>query len=136
MNAYSQNQELASDAERRGVQITNDQAAILRRAELTLHRWSEEMCGSVGNKWYSRYLERGDDDGKPFHRAVNHYSGKEFITSAPDRERGALKRVASLCDEAGIHFYHQTDPRGAALYVSADVLTDQNYTNGICCAIR
>jgi len=51
--------------------------------------------------------------------------------AVPDREKGALKRVQAT----GLHFYHQTDPRGAALYVSNQPLNDQNYTSGVCCAI-
>jgi hypothetical protein len=36
-----------------------------------------------------------------------------------DREAGALRRVAKVCAELGLHFYHQTDPRG---WVSVAVL--------------
>lgn len=59
-------------------------------------------------------------------------------TSDPDtrkraegRERGALKRIAALCEAHGLYWYHQQDPRGCALYVSSEPLSDQNYPNGI-----
>ncbi len=51
-----------------------------------------------------------------------------------DRERGALKRVGAICARLGASFYHQTDPRGCALYVSAEPLSDQNYSSrGVAC---
>ncbi len=53
----------------------------------------------------------------------------------PDREAGALRRVAAICEANGLHYFHQTDPRGCTLYVSNEPLTDTNYTNGVaCCA--
>jgi hypothetical protein len=56
------------------------------------------------------------------------------VSSIPDREAGALRRVAEACKAAGLHYYHQTDPRGCALYVAAEPLNAQNYSSrGIPC---
>jgi hypothetical protein len=41
--------------------------------------------------------------------------------------------IRDLCQEAGLHVYHQTDPRGCALYISREPLPDNNYTRG--CAV-
>jgi hypothetical protein len=59
--------------------------------------------------------------------------GKVRRTAIADRESGALKRIAKLCAEHKFYFFHQTDPRGCALYVSNLPLTDNNYTHGVAC---
>ena len=41
------------------------------------------------------------------------------------------RRVAAVCARQGLHFYHQGDPRGCALYVSTAVLDGHNYTQGV-----
>ena len=50
-----------------------------------------------------------------------------------DRETGALRRIAKICSDAGLIYYHQHDPRGCALYIGrADMLDgvsiESNYT--------
>lgn len=111
-------------------------ARTLRRAQMTLHRWAEEEC----NGTIQREGEQGD--GKPFRvwtgQLWSHHAKRmeytERRTPCPDREAGALRRVAEVCAASGLHFYHQTDPRGCALFVSTEPLTDQNYsTAGIAC---
>lgn len=116
------------------VPITGEQARTLRRAQLTLHRWAEEMC----NGTIQRDGEQGD--GRPFRVFRLPYSpsstnnGEAGRLPIPDRERGALARVAAVCKALGLHWYHQTDPRGCALYVSAEPLTAANYSQrGIPC---
>jgi len=107
-----------------------DLARTLRRAQLTLHRWAEEMC----NGTIQRDGEQGD--GKPF-RVIDGMGYSHPIRSTypvPDRELGALARVVKVCKDAGMYYFHQTDPRGCALYVAAEPMTDQNYsTKGIPC---
>lgn len=79
---------------------------------------------------------------KPF--MVNHHymhgAGKDTVTRTliADRERGALRRLAVIMAKyPGYQAYHQTDPRGAALYIlrSGDVPEGESlsrvYTNGI-----
>lgn len=118
----------------RGLDLTT--AHTLRLAQLTLHRWAEEMCnGTIQRRekldndglWYA--------DGEPYRwTSGDHIRGPRELGRVPDRERGALARVEKVCREAGLHWYHQTDPRGCALYVAAEPLTDQNYsTKGIPC---
>lgn len=113
------------------VSITNDQANALRRAEKTLHRWAELECGD-GNNHASWCIERSPVGDKPY--LVTYYnSGLMHRRAIPDRERGALNRITKLCAELGLHYFHQTDPRGCALYVSAEPLTDTNYSRGVAC---
>ena len=102
-----------------------DAARTLRRAQMTLHRWAEEECNGT--------IQRDETTGKP-RRYWDRYNGaSRGSMPIPDREAGALRRVAQVCKEAGLHYYHQTDPRGCALYVSTEPLNDQNYSRGIAC---
>ena len=98
----------------------------LRRIERTLHAWAEGECGDANGT----AIERDEITGKP-QRTYFGNDGKRHGYSIPDREKGALKRCAALCKRYGLHFYHQTDPRGCVLYVSTEPLTDTNYTNGV-----
>lgn len=118
-------------AEHKGITLSCEQANILRRADLTLTRWAEGECGN-GNDRASWCIERDEKTGKPYHVVYPH-SGASRRYPIADREAGALRRVASLCKELGLYFFHQTDPRGAALWVSNEPLNDQNYTRGVAC---
>lgn len=125
MNARDKNCALAQS-----LGIEPDQAETLRRAQLTLHRWAELECGDSND--YQSWCVVRDDDGSVWHESYPH-NGKMRRSPARDLERGALKRVAKLCAEAGLHFYHQGDPRGCALYVSREPLTDTDYNRGVPC---
>lgn len=130
-SVYTKTNELRDRLERAGIVTTFPQANVLRRAELTLQRWAEMECGD-GNEFSSWSIERDEATGKPY-RCVYPHKGQMRRYPVPDRERGAIKRVAELCKELGIHYWHQTDPRGCALYVSREPLTGTNYSNGVGC---
>ena len=141
-------------------------ATALRRISMTLHRWHELECGD-GNDYGSWAIVRGeyakapddrpsrqpdgtrwprefvhDDDGAPFleHHHYMHGRGKDTVsyTRLPDRERGALKRLAAIMAKyPALTSYVQGDPRGCALYIMrpCDVREgasiDSCYSNGI-----
>lgn len=109
-------------------------ARILRRAEMTLHRWAELECGDG-----HAYIERDEKTGKPrIYREGRYLSPNDprQWSAIPDREAGALRRVEAVCKAAGLYYYHQTDPRGCALYVAAEPLTASDYSSkGIPCSI-
>lgn len=121
----------------RGISLSFDEVNTLRRAELTLQRWAELECGDSNN--YGSWVIERDDDGKGAPFLVHRHNGGRFYndtvrrTRIPDREAGALRRVKAICEAHGLHFYHQTDPRGCALYVSNEPLPDNNYTRGVAC---
>jgi len=96
--------------------FTRAEADKLRLAQLTLHRWNELECGD-GNERASWSIERDEETGKPY--MVTHpHSGPSRRHRIADREAGALKRIAAvLANHGTIWSYHQTDPRGCALYV-------------------
>ena len=135
MNAHQANELVASRIQRAtGLSVSWTDAETLRRAELTLQRWGELECGN-GNDYASWAIERDETTGKPF-MVTRPHSGKTRRHAIPDREAGALRRVAELCKRLGLHFYHQGDPRGCALYVSAEPLTYQNYSSrGVACCV-
>ena len=88
--------------------IDFDDALALRRISMTLHRWHELECGSDYG-----CVERDEVTGKTFSVTS---SGKRFPT--PDRETGALKRLAKIMAAyPALSAYVQGDPRGAALYI-------------------
>lgn len=106
--------------------FTLEEAAQLRRIEMTLHRWAEAECNGE--------IERRDSDDKPERVIRSCAPGfSEHRYPIADREAGALKRLKAIVEarnhrcqpvemntpQAGawIEFYHQTDPRGCALYL-------------------
>jgi len=128
-SAYHKDQAVWHRLANAGIAADLDEARALRRAEKTLHRWAEMECGD-GNDWASWAIERDETTGRPY-RCIYPHAGKSSRALIPDRETGALKRVEAVCQGLGVYWYHQTDPRGCALYVSAVPLTDQNYTDGV-----
>lgn len=128
--------------------IGYEDANKLRRIEMTLHRWAELECGD-GNEYASWAIERDEATEKPY--MVRHVYGacrggvnfpdRMIKTRIADREAGALRRLQRILSEyPELAYYHQTDPRGCALYIIPrnviddmvlDSLTlDQVYTRG------
>lgn len=134
MRAGQKTRLLMMDAEKRGMALTFDQAETLRRASVTLRRWAEQECGT-SNDFASLSIERDEATGKPYRCVYPHRADKASRYPIGDRERGALRRVAAVCQAAGLHYYHQGDPRGCALYIQREPFTGHNYTNGLCCEV-
>ena len=115
-----------------------DETEILRRAELTLHRWHELECGD-DNGFRSFHIERDEETGKPFEVSHYHRNGTTARHPVADREKGALRRIAEVLKgkENIAGYYQQTDPRGCALYIirKGDIPEGEHvecyYTRGI-----
>ena len=119
--------------------FTANETNKLRRISMTLHRWHELECGTDSGS-----VERDEQTGKTYWR--NASTGK--LSPFPDRETGALNRLAAIIHERNIRqplqesplldTYIQTDPRGAALYILRpnDVPEGKDpaayYSRGIC----
>lgn len=119
--------------------FTYEEAHALRRIEMTLSRWAEAECNGE--------IQRDEKTGRPYryygrYLQANDPRNMHFIA---DREAGALKRLKAIVDrrnrdacadriiskileEQGkqqseslklpdVFAYHQTDPRGCALYL-------------------
>ena len=134
MDARTKNSRLAQAIQQRtGAAIPQYLCGTLRRIALTLHRWAEEECNGT--------IQRDDKPGDPIHgtgKPRRYWESRDGThrrgSIIPDREMGALKRLAAICKAHSLYFYHQTDPRGCAVYISNTLLTDQNYTNGVAIA--
>lgn len=109
--------------------ITFDEANTLRLASLALHRWAEKECGE-GSALASWAIERDEKTDLPYLCTYPH-NGKMSRHRIADKEKGALRRIANICKANGLHYYHQTDPRGCALYVAREPLTDSDYNRGV-----
>lgn len=117
--------------------ISYDDAVSLRRISMTLHRWHELECGTD-----SGAIERDEKTGVPYwYNANSRYiaaNDPRAYSRVPDREAGALKRLAAIMARyPALSSYIQGDPRGAALYIlrPGDVPAGQDagsyYSRGI-----
>ena len=98
-----------------------DEAQALRRISMTLSRWGELECGN-GNEYGSWAIERDETTEKPYmvRHSYGHGQFKDTVrrTLIPDKEKGALKRLQAIMSKhPDLLAYHQTDPRGCAVYV-------------------
>jgi len=98
-----------------------DEAQALRRISMTLSRWGELECGD-SNEYGSWAIERDETTEKPYmvRHSYRHGQGKDTVhrTRIADREKGALKRLQAIMSKhPDLLAYHQTDPRGCAVYV-------------------
>jgi hypothetical protein len=134
MSARQDTRELLSRLERRGINATFDQANTLRRAELTLRRWYEQECGDSDN-YKSWAIERDEQTEIAYMCIYPHNENKPRRYRIPDREAGAKRRVQAIAANLGLHVYYQTDPRGAALYVSPEPFPEFDHNRGVCCAV-
>lgn len=133
--------------------FTYEEAAALRRIEITLQRWGELECGN-DNGHASYCVNRDEATGKPYMEVHPHSGAKMHRYPVADREAGALRRlkaiitrrnlreVANQSSDGFIFAYHQSDCRGCNLYlVTREQLTDrqtgallpidQYYTRGL-----
>lgn len=107
-------------------------AESLRRISMTLHRWHELECGIDGGCIERGYLQRkhpsvrvaegdrytfeSDEAGAPYW--ADHNGERTRYHKIPDREAGALKRLAAIMARyPSLASYVQGDPRGCALYI-------------------
>ena len=126
--AQEKNIELMDQIQRRGVYLSEADARTLRRAQLTLRHWAEEECnGTIQRPWDGTV----DGDSRPS-RPTWH---EGLFSRIPDRQAGAVRRVAEICERYGLHYYHHGDPRGCSLYIDTQPIHDNNYTSAIACII-
>lgn len=114
-----------------------DDTRALRRIEMTLHRWHEGECG-MDNGLTSWCYVRDEETGKAYKEVHPHLAGRSYRLACPDREGGALKRLAAIMARyPDLVEYVQGDPRGCALYIlrRADLADgaslDSVYTRGV-----
>lgn len=90
--------------------LSASETSALLRIERQLHRWAEAQCNGD--------VTRDEETGQCY-RQYGHGTKGPFLTvKTRDLEASALRRLASLmASHPTLSWYHQTDPRGCALYV-------------------
>ena len=112
----------------RTLDVPAESMETLIRAARTLHRWYELECGTSTPNGCSVVISRDEKTGKPF-REIHTPRGAVYKIRTPDREAGALGRIAKVCGILGLHYRIQTDPRGAALRISRTPISADRYTD-------
>lgn len=120
--------------------FTPSETSTLLKCEWVLHRWAELECGTGDG-----HIERDEATGKPFF--VNDRSryvdpkDPRSRRAIPDREASTYRRIEKLMERhPGLWWYHQTDPRGCAVYVGkvadlGDRELSAHYTQGVAVCI-
>lgn len=86
--------------------FSTEEAFQLLRIERTLHSWGEHECNGT--------IQRDETTDKPYW----HNQHNDHRSPVADREKGALARLAKIMvGHPSLVAYHQTDPRGCALYI-------------------
>jgi len=97
--------------------VSYEDAAKLRRIEMTLHRWAELECGD-SNEYASWAIERDEETEKPYMVRRIHSDGRMYRNRIADKESGALRRLGRIMAAyPDLVSYHQGDPRSCALYI-------------------
>ena len=107
------------------LEISFAHVMLFRRKSMALRRWYERECGDSDN-YKSWCIERDPKTDKPL-LCVYPYTGIPRFSPIADREKGARKAIAKLCEQLNLFHFVQTDCRGLALYLSREELTDTNY---------
>ena len=85
--------------------------ASLKRLAGTIHQWNEDECnGAI--QW------EGDNEETPRRYYLDDHG--TYTRPGPvivDKESRALESARKIASKHGLSIYHQTDPRGIALYV-------------------
>ena len=95
--------------------IEDKDTESLIRISNTLRRWSERECGVENG-----HIERDEKTDKPFFvfSKLSYADGSPRKYAINDMESGALKKLSKIMAEyPDLISYHQTDPRGCALYI-------------------
>lgn len=110
--------------------ISYEHANALRRISMTLSRWGEHECNGD--------IQRDEATNIPYWHYGRGTQGPFLTTKIADRERGALKRLQAIVAHYPDYMaYHQTDPRGCAVYlvrksdVPEGMSIDSVYNRGI-----
>lgn len=88
------------------VGITPAEVDALLRCERALSLFGERECNGE--------IERDEETGRVYH--ISRYNYKR-CGRARDTETAALQRATAIASTHGLTVYHQTDPRGCALYI-------------------
>ena len=99
--------------------INKNQYNALRRVGQSLHKADENSAN-------------GTTGGTPIYRGnkiLNEYTEKHYNKDTAKAFGKAEALRKKLGDKSKIHFYHQTDPRGATLFVGKKRMSQMDYNS-------
>jgi hypothetical protein len=101
----------------------------IRQAILLAEFLQGQNINSYGiEQIYSQYLKLS----KSLSRIDVENCNGEIDNDIYDKKVNAIyTKLDNLKDTYKIHYHHQSDPRGVALYIAKRELTPSNYTNGV-----
>lgn len=106
--------------------IPEEDARALRLCSRGLSRWAERLCGWNVPGATMAY-EVDDETGRAYLVTMPHRGTERTRKPIRNEETVFLARAASICARLGLYYYHQGDPRGAALYVGRAPMTASDY---------
>lgn len=91
--------------------FTTAEWASLKRLARIIHKWNEDECnGAI--QWH------GDNEETPKRYFQDHHGS--FTITGPtiqDKKKQSLESARKIAAKHGLSVFHQSDPRGCALYV-------------------
>ena len=134
MSAQNDTALLQARLSKRGIELSFNDVNTLRRAQITLQRWYEQERGDSDD--YAAYaIERDPETEIPYRCVYPHREKGCRRTRIADKEAGAKRRVDAIVKREGLFAFYQTDPRGCALYISAQQFDNFGNSYGIACCV-
>jgi len=90
--------------------FTTAEWSALKRCAATMRRWDEDCCNGV--------IQYDDNDSNPRRYSVDRWNS--FTIPGPvvaDKSKAAIEKAGKIAAKHGLSVYHQSVPRGCALYV-------------------
>lgn len=82
----------------------------LKQCAYTLHRWDEDCCNGV--------IQYDDNGENPRRYSMDRWRTPTIPGPViVDRAEQAVERARKIATAHGLSVYHQSDPRGCALYI-------------------
>lgn len=109
--------------------LSSTETEALRRASMRLQRWGEMEC--------NHDVQRDEVTGKVTIRYCRNDGNMSKPQGIRDMETPALTRCEAIAKAHGLVFFHQSDPRGAQVYIGkSEVLQgrpiEQAYNRLLC----
>lgn len=98
--------------------IDTDTALRVLRIAQTLHTWAVHECNGTKQR-EEREVSPGVWEPTGKWHWFNPDTGRK-VGLAANLEAGALRRLQALCEQTGLGFEHQGDPRGYVLKLTKD----------------
>lgn len=111
------------------VLMASDDVTTLRRYASRLSRWDELQCGASDG-----HVEYNEQLGYWERYSAGEVVNGEYVKTkkrTPNVGEGAYRAITEVCKRYDIHWYHQSDPRGCAVYISDEPISDDTYSTAL-----